>query len=458
MRKRTLILIGVVILLVVGILLVFFLNKSKEEVLTSLFIDVNPSVEIKMNEEQIVREVIPVNEDAKGIVSEDLKDKPVKDVVTTITNKIIEGDYIEDERVEILLYSNGNIVLDEIGRDMAEVFRGKDLDATYHIIEKVTKEDEELAKQYGISVSKAAYINSVVKSNDNVPIESLINRNISEITNTKESGWYCEEGYRLDGSRCLKEISRADAKGGEVCPRAYYEYKGTCYEERGMEETGKLLCGDGFTLEGEKCVRHIEQKVVAEGYSCKTGTLMKRHDVGLRSNGKNDDYVCADLTNASAPKLRCLYNSGHIMIDGKCYNGPAPLINGGCPGNDIVRNGFCYSKDDEDQWQCPNGEIYQKSKNEIPQYCAESYTEAEVTGYKCENENARLDGNKCYIDEEQPAERERKCHDGYNLVDGNRCINLSDSKDKIDGYICEDPNTILMGKYCVTYKEIEARK
>ena len=152
MRKRTLILIGVVILLVVGILLVFFLNKSKEEVLTSLFIDINPSVEIKMNEEKIVREVIPVNEDAKGIVSEDLKDKPIKDVVTTIINKIIEGDYIEDERVEILLYSNGNIVLDEIGRDMAEVFRGKDLDATYHIIEKVTKEDEELAKQYGSKV------------------------------------------------------------------------------------------------------------------------------------------------------------------------------------------------------------------------------------------------------------------------------------------------------------------
>ena len=84
------------------------------------------------------------------------------------------------------------------------------------------------------------------------------------------------------------------------------------------------------------------------------------------------------------------------MIGGKCANGPAPLINGGCPNGDTVINGGCYTIDDEDQWVCPNGSIYEKSKGTYVDLCPDTFTyrEPEIKGYSC-NEEFKFVDNKC---------------------------------------------------------------
>ena len=184
---------------------------------------------------------------------------------------------------------------------------------------------------------------------------------------------------------------------------------------------------------------------------------MRRSEVGLRSTGKEDsDYVCVDKENLSKPKLRCL-TINHIMIGGECYVGPAPTINGGCPNGDKLVGGGCYSKDDGDQWVCPNGSIYEKSKETVPTYCATKYTSAKVSEYKCENSNAVLKDNKCVITEKEDPQNERTCPNGYNLVENSKCINYNKTTSKENGYICEKENTRLENDECITYEMIKAK-
>ena len=110
---------------------------------------------------------------------------------------------------------------------------------------------------------------------------------------------------------------------------------GKCYKETGVIDTDELLCNEEFKLEGSKCILTEEINAIPNKYNCTTGELVKASDYALSpKDTDNAEYVCIDKSSAKQPVLRCLYNSGHIMIDGKCYNGPAPLINGGCPGAD----------------------------------------------------------------------------------------------------------------------------
>ena len=147
------------------------------------------------------------------------------------------------------------------------------------------------------------------------------------------------------------------------------------------------------------------------------------------------------------------------MMNGKCYNGPAPTINGGCPNGDSLVNGGCYSLDSFDQYVCPNGSIYHKSQNSVPEYCPETIktTKPVVSEYKCEG-NAELNGTKCIIKESYDAERERTCKEGFTLVDNQMCINENNIKEYIEGYRCDKENTRLEDNICVILDIKEANR
>lgn len=77
------------------------------------------------------------------------------------------------------------------------------------------------------------------------------------------------------------------------------------------------------------------------------------------------------------------------------------------------------------------------------------------TEYKCDEENMKLEGNKCILEEVEDAMHELTCKNGYTLVNNDRCINLNNTTNKVNGLICDEQSKLKNNK-CIVYDFIEA--
>ena len=72
MKKIIILLVIIILLLVVGI---FGYIKYTNKIVSTVTLDINPSIEINLNKSNKVVNVIALNEDAKDIIGSDLKGK-----------------------------------------------------------------------------------------------------------------------------------------------------------------------------------------------------------------------------------------------------------------------------------------------------------------------------------------------------------------------------------------------
>ena len=456
MKKNYLIIIGIFLILLGSIMTLLTINNKKKSNLTTITIDINPSIELTINEKEIVTSIKALNSDAKSIISKNLKNKKLDVVFDSIVTNAIEQHYLDNDNT-VIVNVEGKISETVITTQLQNKFEQHDYRVEI-IVPKITKEDKKIAKKYNITPAKAAYINEATKKNKNIKLESLIDKPINEISEIKETGFYCEGGYFLEGDRCLKQIEVKETSIGPVCPDNYFDANGICY--RGYQLYEKEGCLDGQTLKNGKCTGTKTIDALVK-YTCQTGELTKRSEIpyrDLRDSGDPEQMMCMDKSTGQKPTLRCLLNPGHIMIDGACYNGPAPLINGGCPGSDLPINGWCYSKDDEDQWQCPDGNIYEYSKGTNADLCPDTFTYTVASSsYYCESGYELVD-NKCVTNKSSEPEMIRYCKDGHTLFEDRICLDYNDSTSFIEGDVCDYPNSRLENGKCIIYEEKEALK
>jgi hypothetical protein len=376
-----------------------------------------------------------------------------------VTNLVEKGYAEKEKNLDIILYVDGKITNEDISKQIEFEFGKKDIHTEIIIIDNITKEDEKLAKKYNVSPAKVSYVNSITQGNDNITLENLVKNSVSELEETKKTGNYCEEGYILEGDWCLKEINRVEASEGEKCPSGYEEYKDICYELGGFKFTGDYKCPDNKEFSGSECIETIVSNAIPQ-YNCSNGELMKKGDFDpIGSSIPNETLYCVDKSTGKPPTLRCLNNPGHIMVNGKCYNGPAPLINGGCPDGGYKKGGWCYTPDNYDQYECQNGNIYEKSKGTYVELCPDTLTitKPTINGYHCDDERATLDNDKCVFVEKFPAEEIHACEEGFTLVDDGKCLNYNNILPKENGFICEGENERLKGNICIIYDMVPAK-
>ena len=442
------------LVIIVALVLLFINGRGEKEGISLISLDINPSIEISLTKNEKVRSVVALNDDAKAVVEDDLVGQQLDYVLDRIADKVIEKGYTDGDRVVVIVNADGDFDNDFVERKLIDAFDRRQMVTEVIKVDNINAEDEEIAKKYNISRAKASYINSIKKDNENISIDDMIDKPANELKETKERGRYCDSGYTLEGDFCSKPIGVEEPLSGVVCQVGYYDYNNMCYEEVGSEEGVNYICPDDRELNGDKCTRTFTMDADPI-YECEKGSLPKDNEIIKSGMSRN---ICIDKTNAQAPKLRCLYNSGHIMIGGKCYNGPAPVINGGCPNGDKLVNGWCYSLDNEDQWQCPDGNIYEKSKGTYVELCPDTftYTQPTLTGYKCPD-GFEVKDKKCIREEVEDAQLERVCRSGYTLVDNGRCINLNSKISKTNGYYCENEHARLEDNQCVIYEFIEAK-
>lgn len=455
MKKKIIIPIIVSILVVLCVIGFILYNNKVVSIIT---LDINPSMEIGLGRNNKIVTMKALNEDAKEVMPSVYKGKNLETVIARLTLNVIDKGYTEEGQVTILVYSdNGDT--NKVTNLLKENFGQQDVHTEVIVVDSITEEDKELASKYNISPAKASYINSITKESNNITFEDLIEKPVNELEETKEYGWYCDSGWILDGSSCIKETERQAASTGLICPEGYFEEKGKCYKEVPGEETGNLICAEGRTLEGDKCIFERVLQATPVKYTCSKGEQKTRGELGIQNREGTDsnDLVCVDLSKATHPVSPCEANDGteYTRANGKCYWHRAPVINTGCPGK-VQVNGECWD-DATGIYICPgyrDGRQY-KSRDE---WCENSIkmTEPTVSEYKCEEGTLRDD--KCIIKEEESSQRELACPSGYTKVEPDRCIDFNNVVDKVEGLVCEEENSRLKGNTCVFYERIEAKQ
>lgn len=457
MKKKIIIPIMICLFLVIGIIGFIIWNNK---IISTITLDINPSIEINLNRNEKVKSIIALNDDANKVISDNIKGKSLEDTFKILITNLIEEGYIEEENnINVILYVDGKITNKEVAEQIEFEFGKKNVHSEIIVIDKITSEDENLAKQYNISPAKVTYIRTLTDESENLSVEDLANKPVSEIIETKNTGNYCDKDYILEGDWCLKEINRIQASSGETCPSGYYEYNGKCYKEGRMEETDELTCREGFTLKGTKCENVIITDAEPSKYTCSKGEAKTRLELNQASpnDGNANEVVCVDYSTATHPVSPCETNDGteYTISGGKCYWHRAPVIEAGCPGK-IQIGGMCW--DDASNIFICEGYRDGKRYTSKSEYCENSikYIAPTVTEYKC-NEDFTLKGTKCEKVETEDAWHKTNCESGYTEVDNGRCINKNNTTNKIDGYICNINNSKIVGNFCVIYEKVEAQ-
>ena len=442
--------------LIFGICLFAWTNRT----FSVITLDINPSIEINLNKRGKIVRVKDLNNDAKDVISNNLRGKTIDDGIDILTNNLVDNGYAEDRQIVIILYATGNVESNNIENLIRKNLDEKQIHSDIITIDNITKEDQKLAKEKKISLAKASYINSILEENKKIEDKSLIYKSANELVETKKTGKYCDEDYFLEGDFCFKEINRVVASNGKVCPNGYYDYNGVCYEEIGIEDTDKLLCNDEFSLDGNKCYRTVTIEAEPLKYSCPSGEAKTRAEIGLTNDDAGDanNVVCVDYSSATHPQSPCELNDGteYTVYGGKCYWHRAPVIESGCPGKILV-NGMCW--DDASNIYICSGYRDGKQYSSRDEYCENSikYIDPIVTEYKCPNDFT-LNNNKCEKEEVEDAWHERVCPAGYTKTENDRCINYNKIVDKEDGLTCKEDNTKIKDNMCIIYDIVEAKK
>ncbi len=445
MNKKVIIsLVAGILVLTMVVVSVIIFNNINNKIVSTITLDINPSIEIDLNNQEKVVNIIALNNDAKEIINDNLKGKSIDEFLGNITDKLINKGYAnEEELLEVILYTNGNISNRILEEKLTNTFKEKRIVSDIIIVDKITNDDEELAKKYNVSAAKVSYIKSIVKENEHVNLEDLTDKPVNELKEIKETKMYCDKGYTLDNKSCFKEKEIIDALKGSVCPDDYVEYNGACHKETRAIESEQFICREGFNLVENDCVNTETHKAEKK---CNKGEL--RGDKCL------EKIVVGEASEFCRDPGRTLYNH-------KCL-ATKPSINGGCLNGDMLLNGKCVNTRNDyymAEWKCPNGQIKSNADGSLLDNDTHCYSEKENSdfSYSCGDGDYILEGDECTITYKEPPRVEIKCKNGTIKVDDSRCIDLSDIKEKIEGYYCEGDNTRLEGNKCIIYDVVEAK-
>lgn len=188
--------IAAAFIFVVAGILTFNLVNSNRSVYATVSLDVNPSIEIKVNKNEKVLDVIAMNDDAEIVIdSMDFKGSDLDVTVNAIVGSMLRHGYLNEIANSILVSVDGSNnedysalrqkLSDEINAILsASAFNGAVLSQTLDVDDDL----EKLAEDYGITLGKAQLIRAIIANNSQYTFEALVPLNINELNLLLESG------------------------------------------------------------------------------------------------------------------------------------------------------------------------------------------------------------------------------------------------------------------------------
>ena len=147
-----------------------FKIEDADSGISNVVLDINPVIELTLNENYYLVEMKALDEDAKRVVDENFKGKDFDETIDFIRDRLGEENFIpvDDDLFIILCSPNNNVDLSRIEEKVRGSFSSKDIRIDITRVDKVNDDDKKLAKEKNISVCKAAYINSIREENNDV--------------------------------------------------------------------------------------------------------------------------------------------------------------------------------------------------------------------------------------------------------------------------------------------------
>lgn len=177
------------VLLVAGSVFGFSRYTAYNRVDSVIGLDVNPSVELRINSREKVLEARALNTDAQDILDDmELRGTDLDVAVNALIGSMLKNGYISELANSVLISvengdnEKGAALRAKLADDISRILGSSAVDGA--ILSQILTEDstlQALADQYGISVGKASLIQEILKNNPRMQFSSLAGLTINEL-------------------------------------------------------------------------------------------------------------------------------------------------------------------------------------------------------------------------------------------------------------------------------------
>ena len=163
-------------------------------------LDVNPSIELKVNRSEKVLVCTPLNEDAKAILADmgngaDLKGAKLDVAVNAIVGSLVRNGYLDSisSAIMISVEDKDTARAEKLQRELTSTVDGvlQTSEAKAAILTQTLTQDagrEQQARENNISTGKAALVNHVLALNSALKFDALAKLSVEELKDLAEAG------------------------------------------------------------------------------------------------------------------------------------------------------------------------------------------------------------------------------------------------------------------------------
>ena len=163
-------------------------------------LDVNPSIELKVNRSEKVLVCTPLNEDAKAILADmsngaDLKGAKLDVAVNAIVGSLVRNGYLDSisSAIMISVEDKDTARAEKLQRELTNAVDGvlQMSEAKASVLTQTLTQDaarEQQARENNISTGKAALVNRVLAINPSLKFDALAKLSVEELKDLAEAG------------------------------------------------------------------------------------------------------------------------------------------------------------------------------------------------------------------------------------------------------------------------------
>ena len=176
------------------------LYQQANAVASVVSLDVNPSIELKVNSSEKVLVCTPLNEDAKAILADmsngaDLKGAKLDVAVNAIVGSLVRNGYLSSisSAIMISVEDKDAARAEKLQRELTSTVDGvlQTSEAKAAVLTQTLTQDaarEQQARENGISTGKAALVNRVLALNPALKFDALAKLSVEELKDLAEAG------------------------------------------------------------------------------------------------------------------------------------------------------------------------------------------------------------------------------------------------------------------------------
>ena len=176
------------------------LYQQANAVASVVSLDVNPSIELKVNSSEKVLVCTPLNEDAKAILADmsngaDLKGAKLDVAVNAIVGSLVRNGYLDSisSAIMISVEDNDTARAEKLQRELTSTVDGvlQTNEARASVLTQTLTQDaglEQQARENSISTGKAALVNRVLALNSALKFDALAKLSVEELKDLAEAG------------------------------------------------------------------------------------------------------------------------------------------------------------------------------------------------------------------------------------------------------------------------------